>query len=137
MPIIARRQFLVGTALSLLTSSVGAGTAPAEDVVQDRTVQLRSDGLALSPTDYARLLTRLAHDPGIEADEYSRHGVVASPEERMAAMLGKEAALFLPTGTLANHIAVRLLRRRPGRPSSRRRVTSIETRAIARRCSAG
>ena len=28
---------------------------------------------------------------------------------RMAAVLGKEAAVWLPTGTLANHLAVRLL----------------------------
>ena len=30
----------------------------------------------------------------------------------MAALLGKEAAIFLPTGTLANHLAVRLLAQR-------------------------
>ena len=30
-------------------------------------------------------------------------------EKRMAAMLGKEMAVWLPTGTLANHLAIRLL----------------------------
>src|SRR6516164_8109070 len=30
----------------------------------------------------------------------------------MAVMLGKETAVFLPSGTLANHLAVRLLARR-------------------------
>ena len=137
MPIIARRQFLVGTALSLLTSSVGAGTAPAEDVVQDRTVQLRSDGLSLSPADYVRLLTRLAQEPGIEADDYSRHGVVARPEERMAALLGKETAVYLPTGTLANHLAVRDFS--PAMAAAcwcSRRAICITTRAIAPKSSA-
>src|SRR5437660_8407846 len=75
----------------------------------DRTVHFRSDGLALSPAEYARLLVQLAEGPGIAADEFSREGVVLELEERMAALLGKEMALFLPSGTLANHLALRLL----------------------------
>jgi len=45
-------------------------------------------------------------------DEFSRDGVVARLEERMAALLGKETALFLPSGTLANHLAFRVLAQR-------------------------
>lgn len=74
-------------------------------------VQFRSDGLGLSPAAYARLLAEIAETRGIAADDYSREGVVAELEARMAALLGKEAAVFLPTGTLANHLAVRLLAR--------------------------
>jgi len=75
-------------------------------------VQFRSDGLGLSPPAYARLLVEIAETRGIAADDYSREGVVAELEARMAALLGKEAAIFVPTGTLANHLAVRLLARR-------------------------
>jgi threonine aldolase len=75
----------------------------------DRTVHFRSDGLALSPTEYARLLVQLTEDRGIAADEFSREGVIVELEERMAALLGKEMALFVPSGTLANHLALRLL----------------------------
>jgi threonine aldolase len=75
-------------------------------------VQFRSDGLGLSPAEYARLLAEIAKTRGIAVDDYSRDGVVAELEERMAAVLGKEAAVFLPTGTLANHLAVRLLAER-------------------------
>jgi threonine aldolase len=75
----------------------------------DRIVQFRSDGLALSPRDYAGLLARLAATPGITPDDYSQGGVVAELEARMAALLGKEAAVFMPSGTLANHLALRLL----------------------------
>ena len=39
-------------------------------------IHFRSDGLALSPTEYARLLARLAENEGIAADEFSRDGVV-------------------------------------------------------------
>lgn len=72
-------------------------------------VQFRSDGLGLSPAAYARLLVEIAEARGIAPDDYSRDGVVAELEARMAALLRKETAIFLPTGTLANHLAVRLL----------------------------
>ena len=75
----------------------------------ERIVQFRSDGLGLSPSAYARLLAEIAETRGIAPDDYSRDGVVAELEARMAALLGKEVAIFLPTGTLANHLAVRLL----------------------------
>ncbi len=60
----------------------------------EQIVQFRSDGLALSPASYAQLLARLAETRGIAADDYSRDGVVGEP-----------------TGTLANHLALRLLAR--------------------------
>jgi threonine aldolase len=81
-------------------------------VSDERPVQFRSDGLGLSPAAYGRLLAEIADTRGIATDDYSRGGVVAELETRMAALLGKEAAVFLPTGTLANHLAVRLLARR-------------------------
>ena len=83
----------------------------ADAVSDERIVQFRSDGLALTPARYARLLAEIAETRGIAADDYSRDGVVAELEARMAALLGKEAAVFLPTGTLANHLALRLLAR--------------------------
>jgi threonine aldolase len=75
-------------------------------------VHFRSDGLALSPSDYAHLLVGLAEERGIAADEFTRDGVVAELENRMAVLLGKEMAVFLPSGTLANHLALRLLAQR-------------------------
>ncbi|MBV9815602.1 MAG: aminotransferase class I/II-fold pyridoxal phosphate-dependent enzyme, partial [Alphaproteobacteria bacterium] len=72
-------------------------------------VHFRSDGLGLTPAVYARLLARLGDEGKIAADEFSREGAVAELETRMAALLGKEAGLFLPSGTLANHLALRIL----------------------------
>jgi threonine aldolase len=83
-----------------------------EERADDRGVHFRSDGLALSPAEYANLLAGLAEVDGIAADEFSREGAVARLEERMAALLGKETALFLPSGTLANHLALRVLAQR-------------------------
>jgi len=81
---------------------------------EDHRIHFRSDGLALSPAEYALLLARLAENDEIVADEFSRDGVVTQLEERLAAMLGKETAVFLASGTLANHLALRLLAQ-PGR----------------------
>jgi len=78
----------------------------------DRTVHFRSDGLALSPAEYADLLVRIAADRAIAADEFTRDGVVSQLEDRVAALLGKQAAVFLSSGTLANHLALRLLAQR-------------------------
>jgi len=106
---IARREFLVGGVLPMLAGSVSAHAAECADAVKDPIVNFYSDGLALSPADYARLLGRLAELPGIEVDNYSRNGVVGLLEQQIAKLLGKEMAVYLPTGTLANHLAVRVL----------------------------
>ena len=42
-------------------------------------------------------------------DSYSLGGIVEELEAECARVLGKERAIFMPTGTLANHMAVRAL----------------------------
>src|ERR1700716_693784 len=81
------------------------------DIADQRLVQFRADGLGLSPAAYARLLAEIAETRGIAEDDYSRQGIVAELETRIAVLLGKEAAVFMPSGTLANHLALRLLAR--------------------------
>lgn len=67
------------------------------------------DGIPHTPAEYSRLLAGLAEKGGLAPDNYSRGGIVEQVESRMASLLGKETAVWLPTGTLANHLAVRLL----------------------------
>ena len=73
------------------------------------------DGIPLSPAEFAQRLASLVPAGGAEPDSYSRGGVVAALEKRMAGRLGKPAAIWMPTGTLANHLAVRALARTRGR----------------------
>ena len=80
-----------------------AGSAP------EQRVYASSDGIPHTPDEYARLLARLTSAGDVAPDDYSRGGVVERLEARMAALLGKEAAVWLSTGTLANQLAVRLL----------------------------
>src|SRR5258708_1099352 len=72
-------------------------------------VSASGDGIPHTPAEYSRLLASLTQHGGVTPDEYSRGGAVEKLEARMASLLGKETAVWLPTGTLANHLAVRLL----------------------------
>src|SRR4029450_8718967 len=98
-----RRSFL---AAPLAGSLVPAQLARAAD---DKRVYASGDGIPQTPAEYSRLVAALTESGSLEADSFSRGGVVEKLEARMAALLGKEAAVWLPTGTLANHLAVRML----------------------------
>ena len=52
--------------------------------------------------------------PDAQADRYGEGGVVAELEAETAAVLGKPAALFLPSGTMAQQIALRIYADRTG-----------------------
>jgi threonine aldolase len=54
-------------------------------------------------------LLKLAEGKRIEADYYSLGGSIQELESKFARLIGKESAVFMPTGTLANHLAIRVL----------------------------
>jgi threonine aldolase len=108
---INRRRFLAAAGLPALAfggARVEAVGAPA-DAAADRTVRLSGDGVGLTPPQYAALLTRLLDEKSMTPDSYSLGGIVEELETQCARLLGKERAIFMPTGTLANHMAVRAL----------------------------
>ena len=80
-----------------------------------RNVRMSGDGLGLTPEEQARLWAALASDGGIIRDSYSNGGAVERLENAFAELLGKERAVFMPTGTLANHLGVRALAGGAGR----------------------
>lgn len=104
----SRRAFLQSAAWSGVALAQN-GTSPASTVPPERRVNLIGDGVMLSPPEYARLLTKIVDEHGLAADTYLEGGAVEQLEHEFAGALGKERALFLPTGTLANHLAVREL----------------------------
>jgi len=75
----------------------------------DISVVFRGDGEPKTPEGLLRILAEFDSKVGIEADSFSRGGTVGLLEKRFAEMLEKEAAIFMPTGTLANHLAIRKL----------------------------
>lgn len=82
---------------------------PVGDVRPDNTVIFRGDGEPKTPSAMLQRLAEFDTEVGLEADSYSLGGNVQQLEERCDQMLGKEAAVFMPTGTLANHLAIRKL----------------------------
>jgi len=114
MESIDRRHFMKVVAATPMLGVAG-GVASAEGYEsseiesQQKLVKLYGDGLSLSPAEYLHVLQSIMEDRGIEADYYSLGGVVEELEVKMAAALGKERAIYFPTGTLANQIAVRNL----------------------------
>src|SRR5206468_5634475 len=81
------------------------GMAPGPGNVVD----LRSDTVT-RPTDEMR---RAMASAEVGDDVYGEDPTVNALEEAFAARVGKEAALFVPSGTMANQLALRLLTR-PG-----------------------
>ncbi len=75
----------------------------------NKEVHFTGDGLHLTPLDYSRLLVQLAEEGKIKPDSYSLKGSIEELEIKFAKLLGKESAIFMPTGTLANQIAIRSL----------------------------
>ena len=88
---------------------IAPDTAPAIHAYSPQAVVFRGDGEPKMPEGAAIRLAEIARRRGIDADEYSQGGVVGELEAAFADKLGKEAAVFMPTGTLANHLAIRLL----------------------------
>ncbi len=124
MSTIDRRRFLQGSVLGLgaevfqpdgamAQRRVGGGNGP-DDPTSTR-VRMTGDGLGLTASDQARLLTKLADEGRIDRDSYSNGGTVGALEKQLATLLEKERAIFMPTGTLANHLAVRALAGGTGR----------------------
>ncbi len=84
---------------------------PSAYLEPNRPVDFIQDGLALAPSETARLLQRITERRTIQRDSYLAGGAVEELEQRLAQRLGKEAGLYVPTGTLANHLAVTALTR--------------------------
>ena len=72
-------------------------------------IDLRSDTVTRpSPQMRAAIAAAAVGD-----DQYGDDPTVNALQERVASLLGKEAALWLPSGTMANQVALRVLTR-PG-----------------------
>ena len=72
-------------------------------------IDLRSDTVT-RPTDAMR--AAMAAAP-VGDDQFGEDPTVNALQERVAALLGKQAALWMPSGTMANQVALRVLTR-PG-----------------------
>src|SRR5947209_830233 len=72
-------------------------------------IDLRSDTV----TRPSAAMRRAMADAPVGDDQYGEDPSVNRLQERCAELLGKQAALFVPSGTMANQIALKVLTR-PG-----------------------
>ena len=117
--VMNRRDFLrssvAGSALAglgLPAAALAASRADPDHI--DNAVVLRGDNVPLQAAiPSASALAARPSPPGsgheVATDSYLQHGAVEELEQYFAKFLGKEDAAFMPTGTLANHVAIRLL----------------------------
>lgn len=107
---ITRRGFV-----EAMGATAGLGRLPTSTTREvapepaDPAVRLFGDGIGLSPRAQATLLDRLCQQADVVEDSYLLGGEVENFERHWAGLLGKERAVFMPSGTLANQLALRAL----------------------------
>ncbi|MBS1201433.1 MAG: threonine aldolase, partial [Proteobacteria bacterium] len=79
-----------------------AGLRPGDAFMPSPTIDLRSDTVT-QPTAAMRAAMAAAE---VGDDQYGEDPSINRLQERVAQLLGKEAALWLPTGTMANQAAL-------------------------------
>jgi threonine aldolase len=116
-----RRDFLrsslsAGAVTGLLSGATlfapAAFAAPKSPQDPDRindAVVLAGDYMPRYNRDIIARVDQLLDQRVKSSDAYLKGGAVGDLEQRFATLLGKEDAAFMPTGTLANQVALRLL----------------------------
>ncbi|MDQ2784726.1 MAG: beta-eliminating lyase-related protein [Chloroflexota bacterium] len=82
-------------------------TIPTKEAIMEACERFLGGHGPLRPHDALRALAA-ATAPDERADVYGKGDLIEQFEQEIAALLGTEAALFLPTGTMAQQIALRI-----------------------------
>lgn len=111
-----RREFIKLTGLSIVPSllpvagmSAGSNDLHSSGTSMEPPIKFFGDGEMYDPASYLEKLRVFNEAHAIEADFYGERGAVAELQGKMAALTGKEKAIFTPTGTMANQLALALL----------------------------
>ena len=114
----SRRDFFKSGALAtlpLLVPATGLGAyGQAEPGItgpegKNSPVNFVYDGPWFSPQAYMEKLQEIDKEKPIEPDVYCSGGVTKELEDEFARITGKEKAIYLPSGTMANQLAMKLL----------------------------
>lgn len=115
MPGINRRKFLKSsglTALPLLPATIPFSSwaqSPEQGAAEDNRVYFFLDGPMHTPGQYIAKLQEINAKAEIERDRYGEGGVVEQLQKKFVSITGKEAAIFMPSGTMANQFAIAVL----------------------------
>ena len=112
---IKRRNFLKLSGLSLVPALLPGFVANAHttvvksDAPVNNYISFTDDGVHYAPADYIAKLQEIDQKDPIKADVYGQGGALAKLTRRFAEITGKEAATYMPTGTMANQFAISVL----------------------------
>ncbi|WP_049620673.1 threonine aldolase family protein [Frateuria defendens] len=115
---VSRREFIRSIPLASLSLSAAgfplrlahAADSPTSDPAAfDRLVALIGDNVPVRIGHYPVELGKLLAAQTDVGDFYLAEGAVERLEAQFAGRVGKQAAVFFPTGTMANQVAIRLL----------------------------
>jgi len=115
MSSINRRNFLRSSgslaipAVLPLSGLLASEQQTENDLPVKPVVKFFGDGEMYEPSDYISVLQEADKAAAIAKDRYGVGGVVEALEKKFAALTGKEKAIFMPSGTMANQLAIAVL----------------------------
>jgi threonine aldolase len=109
-----RRNFLRNSGLGSLPILTGLGSIPLQAKAKDPklptpVVNFSQDSAGYSTDEYISKLAEINKAHPIKRDAYGTGGVVEELLQKFIQITGKEAAVFMPSGTLANQLAIHVL----------------------------
>ncbi len=115
MSAVNRRNFLKASGIAVLPVLVPAVPALASGYRKEKPgpapviIKFFGDGEMFEPGDYLSQLQQLHSATPIARDRYGTGGAVELLEKKFAAITGKEKAVYMPSGTMANQLAIHVL----------------------------
>lgn len=107
---IRRRAFLKSSTLGLLPLIAPLSALPLNTRrSEDKQVNFIVAGELLTPQQYAAKLNDICTSDAIKADTFGEGGCVEALEAKFQAITGMGKAVFMPTGTMANQLAIKVL----------------------------
>ena len=115
MPSINRRFFLKGTGLAITPALLPSMNSWVKKlnlqphIADEPVVKFFSDGDFFDGYRYIEQLEEANKKNLLKTDRYGSGGSVTELEKRFAAITGKEKAIYMPSGTMANQLAITVL----------------------------
>lgn len=115
MSTVNRRNFLKASGVAVLPALLPAIPAMANDRANSENpagepvVRFFYDGAGFDAASNLEALQSIHAREPIKRDFYGQGGVVEAMEKKFAEITGKEKAIYMPTGTMANQLAIAVL----------------------------
>jgi len=116
MTIFNRRDFLRTSGVSILPALIPFTPALGADTHKNNwsppgspIIKFFGDGEMFEPGDYLDELQKAHAAANIVRDRYGSGGVVEALEKKFSEMTGKERSIYMPSGTMANQLAIAVL----------------------------